>query len=105
MQLAIPAQGIFESAFCFRKRRWIENDQIVFSFGFLGAAQKRKDVLLNPAHFESVSFRILFSSGDVVRILFDCGNVCRAGLSTRERERALIGETIEDAALGSERGD
>ena len=33
--------------------------------GFFGAAQKCKHILLNPAHFESISFRIPFSGGDV----------------------------------------
>ena len=50
MQLFVTAHGIVQTAFAFRERRRIENDQVVLRLCFLGRAQKLKNILLDPLH-------------------------------------------------------
>src|SRR5438552_18309782 len=98
MQLTIAAERVAKSALRFRKRRRIESDKIVFRFGLFSAAQESENILLNPAHFQTVAFGVVLSGGDVLGIFFDRGNIRGASACAGQRKRSLIGETIEHAA-------
>src|SRR5437016_13811061 len=89
VQFAITAQGVAQPAPRFRERWWIEDDEVVFGFRFLSAAQESEHVLLDPAHFQSVAFRVLFPSRNVLGTFFNRGDVGRAGARTSEGKRAL----------------
>src|ERR1700736_320014 len=105
VQLPIAAKRVAETALRSGKRWRIENDQIVFGFASLRAAQETENILLDPAHLESVSLSILFSGRNIFGIFFDCPHVGGAGPSARQRERALIREAVQNAASRSEAGD
>src|ERR1700686_5754184 len=96
MEFAVTAQRIAQSAFRFRERRWIENDQVVLRFCFFGAAKECKNVLLDPADFQSVPLRVAFSGGYVFRIFFNNRNVAGAAARARERARAFVRKKIEN---------
>src|SRR3984893_4381146 len=102
MQLAVTTKRVPQSAFRFGERWRIENDQIVFGFGFLSPAQESENIMLDPAQLQSVPFRILLSSRDVLRILFDCGHVRAARPRAGEGKRALVCKTIEHPPSGRE---
>ncbi len=64
-------------------------------FGFLGRAQELKNVLLDPLHLESISFRVAPRGGQTLRASFNAGYFRRSRPRASERERSLAREAIE----------
>src|SRR5215467_10043027 len=95
MELTITANGISDSTFRFRERRWIENDQIILCLRLLGGAQELKNILLDPFHVQAVSRSISSRGGNILRIFLHAGYFNRSGSSTSQRECTLIREAVE----------
>src|SRR5438105_11049956 len=102
MQLAIAARCITQSAFRFRERRRIKNDQVILGGGFLSAAQEYENILFNPTNVDRVERCVLFSSRDIVYIFFYRSDIGRARASTGESKSALVCKTIKHAPAGRE---
>ncbi len=98
VQLAIAAQRVVQSAFRFRERRGIENNQIVFGFGFLRRAHELKYVLFNPVDAQFVARSVSLRARDTFRARFHSGYLRCARPRASERECALIRKTIQDAS-------
>src|SRR5260370_5209388 len=97
MEFAITAHGVAHPALRFRKRGWIEDDQIILHFRFLGSSQKLKNILLNPLHSQLIAFRIFSRGLKAFCVCFDASHLTRVTARTCKRKRALTRKTIEHA--------
>ena len=58
VQFTVPAQCVTQSAFRFRERRRIEDDQIELGLPLFRRAQEREDVFLDPFDRQAVALGI-----------------------------------------------
>src|SRR2546421_6653724 len=99
MQFAIAAQRVAQSAFGFRERRWIENDQVILVFRFFSRAQELKNILFDPFYVQLIALRVELCRCDVFRTRFYSTDSLRSSMRTRQRKCALVCETIEHAPV------
>src|SRR4029453_13935120 len=99
MQLPIAAQSVAHAALRPRKRRRIEDNQIILCPCFFGSAQKLKYILLYPADLYLIARSVSLRSGNAFRIFFNSGYFRCALARTRQRKRALICEAIQNTSV------
>ena len=69
VQFLVAAERALQTAFGFRERGRVEDDEIEALLRFLGAAKKLKDVLLDPADRELIAGRVRLSRANQSRRL------------------------------------
>src|SRR5205085_4538033 len=97
MKFAITAHGVAHPALRSRKRRWVQDNQIVLRLHFVGASEKLKNILLNPLHSQLIAFRIFSRGLKAFCVCLDASHLTRTSARTRKRKRALTRKTIEHA--------